>query len=354
MGLDNTENDVNISSQTDPTPDSGAAGSADSQPAPNSADSGASAGTSGATAVASQPDEGPTGSLTSGEKQQPTAQPSIDIEKRLRDNQAAYQREHQERLRLQQEHEKLRRQVEQFRDIDARELDDFRRSKQAQVPMWHRKHPEHEKFKRYLQTAEIIQQQLAGIEDPNEKAIAQKYALRALPEEAQRVLQEYREHTTSRQREMFTDPDGFLEEKFDKFFQERISKWHQGTAQEFQEATMASKEVNDWFEKNQHMWRGQEQQIAQRLQRGEDWNIIQRDVELAYYRKTFSSADTAKKSAEEKERLLRGNAAAAVAHDPKSTGKVDPIALFKQQGGDINDRSAYNSFIFELAKQGSI
>jgi len=356
VALDNDDSNVNVSSHTEPS-DSGVAGNpsvGDSQSDPTPAADGASADI-GAPA-ASQSESGQPGSLTT-EDTQPSKQIEATIEKRFKDTQASFHKERQQRQELERQHQTLQQQLAQYQQrlqgIDPQEFEKFRQSRQ-QVPVWNPKSPEHAKFKRAIQAAQMIEMQLQGIDDPQERAIATKYATRVLSDEDRRMLSEYRDHSRNVRLEMETDPDGYLESRFQRMFQEQIGSWQQNLASTYQQSTKAEADVKKWFDENKEVAETQREYLGKRLSEGVPWDIARLEAEKAHLLSKMSSANNAAKSAEEKERLLRGSASSVVSHDPKAPTAVDPIKVAKERGIDLSDRGRYYDLIRELQQSGQL
>ncbi len=86
------------------------------------------------------------------------------------------------------------------------------------------------------------------------------------------------------------------------------------------------------------------------MQKGAPFSVASASVERDHYRSLVSGANKAKQSAEEKERLLQGNAAGVIARNPRSAKKADFKAVAKERGL-LNERERID-LAFELDQQG--
>lgn len=353
MPLDESEAVVNNTSETT-VPDSGNSepAAAASSESTNSEPVGASADAGGA--EPSRTDDG-SRSLKTDEAQPTQKTPDLAAyEKRLKDNQRAFQIERQKALEYERKLQALEQQLNQFQGVNPDDLRQFQQ--RHQVPLWSKKHPEHSKFQIWYQEASFINAKLGRISDPAKRQELAEMLWSDFDPEGQKVLAEYQNHLKRQQNELLADPDSYFEERFKKLFEPNISQWQQQTAQTYEQAIQAEKDVKEWFDKSpKEIWQGKSEVIGERLRKGEKWRDIQLELERDYYRAQASSAATARASAEEKERLLRGQAAGTVAHDPKTSSKVDPLKVAKERGIDpAVDMPAFVDLLQELTRTKQI
>ncbi len=356
MAIDDSTTIDNNASQTT-TPDSGAADPVSSESSAGATSTGEGASADAGAAQASQTDAGP-GSLTSGEAQSPNK--SIDLatyEKRVKDSQRAFQLERQRALDLERRtqgyEQQLRQMQEQFDGVNPDEVKQYR--ERSAAPVWSKKHPEHGKFQALQQQANFIEASLRRC--PTEKrAEMEEFLWGQVGTEGINTLQSYREHLRTKQQEMLADPDSYFEEQFKRHFEPQINQWQGNVANTYEQSVQAEREVKDWFDKSpKEIWTGKQDYIKERLNKGASWQQVQLELERDHYRTVASSADNAKRSAEEKERLLRGNAATTVAHDPKTSRSIDPMKIAKERGIDpANDMAAYFDLLQELKRNNQL
>lgn len=316
----------------DPQTGSAATGSAeaDSQGASTTAEVPASADAGTAEAV-SQTDDGP-GTLKAG-VETPTQQAAPDpFEKRWKDTQAAYTRERQARL----EHER------QLQEMQKRLRDFEEKSAASKLSVWDPKHPGHQNFARALERRKDLNRWLSSANTPEQKEWIRQLAAQEFPNDLRQQIADYENYLEQKQRELFQNPDAYIQNAARKMAEELINEKFGSAAQTFEVQQKASQEVGQWFgdPANAEIIKSQRDWMHQELQRlGNNpnaWELVRNGAEARYWRSRVSGVETKAQTAEEKERLLRGNAAQTVSTSPKTARRTDPVAIAKERGIRIN------------------
>lgn len=334
MDAEAPETDTDIDSDSTDT----AHADTSSDAAPSGADSTAvvdSAEAANPTAV------GDAGSLASGaeateqtneqtQKQPVQAQKPVDWKKSHDGQFQANQRLVAEKKQLLQQFEQTQAEIKQLREqmsgVDVNQVRSFKEHQEKSAnPIWHPQNPEHARFQQAKQTHDYYVRMLQRAETPEQKAwINQQYDA-DVPAEDQKVIQQFLDHGRREMARMQMDPVGYMQERMDKLMDEKIQKFQQSTVGSYREQLQAKDTLGQTLQKYPELNRPEHLQRAmQMVNDGRDMSDALRDIRMELLEKRLSGADIAKKSVEEKERLLSNNA--SISRDPAVNQNIDVFA----------------------------
>lgn len=291
------------------------------------------------------------GSLTVGADTQPTTDP---YEPRYKALQSQYTKEHQELLNLRKQMEEFQGQFQQLQQqysgISPQAISEFQR--QQQLPPWSPESPEHPKFRELLAKAEYLDEIARGETDPErQKWLAQKQE-QVLGAEGLQTLAKWQAWRRADERERRIDPQAYYRKLAREEAEKAARDVLKDSSSRYQQMQAGVQEAQAWSKANPHLVTKENlDQIEQYMQQhGMPFSVAAAIVERDHYRSQVSSAEKAKASAEEKERLLQGNAAGAITRNPRTSKKIDVKQYFAEKG--ITDERSKIDALFELDQQG--
>lgn len=338
------DTDLNQGSSSEPSTDNADAGSpiGDNQTSDPAA-SGTSSEAGSATAD-NHTEDGAQPSLTGGAEAQAESQ-SVDYEKQYKTVQGWATKVHQTNLELRKQMQELH---ERFTAMQQSQ------QKQAVDPAlkpWDEGHADHEQFLRLVDKAEYYDELIQGEENPEIVKALQQKQLRVLGEQGISMLRDWRNDVRRQERERRLNPKAFYAKLIRQEAQPVVRETLQTTSQNYQQIAQARDEAQKWVRDNPEIaTRDNIQGVLKLMESGMPFNVASMAVEREHYRKMTSTAAKAKASAEEKERLLQGNAAGAVSRNPNAGKKIDVQQLRKDKG--IRNGREFIDELFQLDKEG--
>jgi hypothetical protein len=190
----------------------------------------------------------------------------------------------------------------------------------------------------------------AAPDDATKQWLSQRMS-QALGPEGVKQLRSWRDYVRKQEWERQTDPANYYRKLIQKEAQPVIQQQLQNVSQTYQSVQSAQQEVQKWMKENAEVATPENiKQVIALMEKGADFNTASYRVERDHYRSQVSAAKQAKASAEEKERLLQGNAAGTIARNPNTAKKVDYKAVAKERG--LTSEGDRIKLLFELDQQG--
>jgi hypothetical protein len=333
--------------------DTGAAESVstDTQSSSTPTDGGASTGTDSAQADTQNGDGGK--SLADGaETQQPS---ELDnLKKQFAGSTRSWQQEKQRREQLEKEIEDLKGKFQPYSNLDPRAIQQFVQSQSApKVQPWHPDHPDHSGFQEKLRLAEHHERSFARAKTDEQKQFVLEAMAEDISQADRALLKQYRDSGRQELAKLQSNPQGYLQQYLQPMLKQELQSFQQNTASTYQQATQARTQVQEWIQKNPLVATPEGLKSAMDLMsQGYPFQAALATVERDHYMKLVSGADRAKQSAEEKERLLQGNASGVIQRNPNSTKKVDYRKVAEERG--ITSERDRIDVLFELDAKGKL
>lgn len=328
------------SSTTEQTTDTASLGSASAdtptsdQPDSSSADAGS--------ALADTPtdagSQAPSKSNIEAEAVTPPTSPDNDRYKAI---QSWATKQRQENLDLQRQLKELQQQIQTSQQKQS----------EPQLRPWDEGHADHAQFLRLVDKAEYFNELIEGEDNPDViKAIQQKQ-LRVLGEQGINTLREWRDDVRRQERERRLNPKAFYSKLIRQEAQPVVQETLQSTSQNYQKMIQAREQAQKWVQGNAEVATPENiRQVLSMMEQGTPFDVASAKVERDHYRNQISNAKKMSASAEEKERLLQGNAAGAIHRNPNASKKVD-VGKLRKDKGIQNGRQLIDE-LFDLDHQG--
>lgn len=293
-----------------------------------------------------QAGDGSQASLTGQSEAQavPQTGQSDPFEKRYKDATAWATKVHQTNLELHKQMQELQQQFSAMREQQQQVVD-------PELQPWDEGHKDHAAFLRLVDKAEYYDELIQGEENPDIVKALQAKQLRVLGEQGIGMLRAWRDDVRRQERERRLNPKAFYAKLIRQEAQPVVRETLQTTSANYQQIVAARDEAQKWVRDNpQVASKDNIQQVLKLMESGMPFNVASMAVEREHYRRIASNASKAQASAEEKERLLQGNAAGAVSRNPNAGKKVDVQQLRKDKG--IRNGREFIDELFDLDKQG--
>lgn len=287
------------------------------------------------------------------ETSSPDPQPEIDYKARFVGAQKSWQQERAEKQALQQQAAQFQQELadlkRQFQGIQPQEIEKYR--SQQQVPVWDETSPNHQQFLDLRRTYDYYERNMRAAPDDATRQWLSQQMGQELGAEGAKTLREWQVDVRRQEWERQTNPAAYYRKLIQKEAQPVIQQSLNNVSQTYQSVQSAQAEVQKWMKENADIATPDNiRSILGLMEKNESFSVAAARVERDHYRSLVSSANNAKQSAEEKERLLQGNAAGVIARNPNATKKVDFKAVAKERGA-VNERQRMD-LMFELDKQG--
>ncbi len=289
------------------------------------------------------PDDGTQRSSTSDSETKTTVPPSqgTTYEKQYKDVQGWATKVHQTNLDLQRQLKELQTQFQASQQKQAA----------PQHQPWDEDHAEHAQFLRLVDKAEFFEELIQGENDPAEIQKLHARMHRALGEKGVGMLQEWRADVRRQERERRLNPKAFYSKLIRQESEPVVRETLQSTSQNYQQMIQARDQATNWVKDNPEVATKENiQAVLTLMEKGTTFDAASAQVERDYYRNQVSNAKKMSASAEEKERLLQGNASGGINRNPNAGKKVDVQKLRKDKG--IQDSRQFIDELFDLDKQG--
>lgn len=251
---------------------------------------------------------------------------------------------------LTQQVQQFQSQFQQYQGIDPNSVRAWQqaqqRAQQEQLPVWNRNNPNNGRFQQTQTKWSAYKDAMNRATTPEAKeAVRSTLGASFAPDEVQ-AIQQWENHQREFQANFAADPAGTIASVVDQHVQRAI--------QQHQQRAQAEQSVGQWFEdpSNKEIVGRYGQQMMQAL-RNNSWDMVRQyfanQAKLDGLQSRVGEADKAVTAANEKERLLKGQA--AVTRDPKVQTTVDPMAVAKKRGIQPGS-AAYWDLLHELKESG--
>lgn len=280
---------------------------------------------------AESPADGNAGSLASGEPtdvKNPPAQtkPQEDWKKRHDGQFQANQRLTLERKQALERAEAFEAELKglkaKLEGLDLQKVRDFQQHQQATAnPVWHPQHPDNAKFQRALDTHNYYVR-LAHRAPPEQREwINQQYEADVSAADRQ-AIQQFRDHGQQELLRLQQNPEGYLQERVAKMVEQKIQEFQQSTVGNYRANMEARSELSELLQKYPELNAPEHMQRAYHMvAQGIPMPSALREIRMEILDKRLSVADQAKRSVEEKERLLQANS--SISRDPAVNANVN-------------------------------
>ncbi len=356
MDIENTSETSNTSVSTEPTADTATA--PDSATADTQASSATPAGSSDATPdvtnVTTQIAPDARANTQSVETSTPTT-PEIDYKARFIGAQKSWQAARDEGNLLKQQAAEFQNQLnqlkQQYQGVNPQDIEKFRATQK--VPVWDETSPGHQQFQELRRTYDVYTRMLQRAPDEPSKLAMQEQMQEELGADGIKTLREWQADVRRQEWERQTNPQAFYRKLIQKEAQPVFQQGLQNVSQTYQSVQAAQGEVQKWMKESAEVATPENiKSILSHMEKGVTFDVAAARVERDYYRSKVSTGMNAQKSAEEKERLLQGNAAGTIARNPNTAKKVDFKAVAKERG--LKSERERLDLLFELEQQGKL
>ena len=278
--------------------------------------------------------------------------PAVPWEKRFKDTQSAYTRTTQENQALKQQFNELQQQIQEMRQqyagVKPEEVTEWRNSK-ALKP-WDEGSPENPSFLNLVSKAEFFDELAQGETDPAELQKLQQRMVRAIGPDGLKMLDAWKVDVRNQERERRLNPKAFYQKLIREQAQPVVRENLQQANQQYQEGLRGRQDAEKWMANKEVATPENVQKMLQLMDKSRmPFEVASAIVERDHYRSQVSNATKAKQSAEEKERLLQGNAAGAISRNPSSGKRLDVAKHMKDKG--IQGRSMVDE-LMNLERDG--
>lgn len=321
--------------------DNASAGSA-SAGIPASEPTGGTSADAGTAVADTQPEDGQqasfkVGAETKAVNDQPAASP---YEKQYRDAQSWNTKISQQNAELKAQLARLQSQYEEREQA----------AKQATTEPWDPEDSRHQSFLKLVERADYYDELMRGETDQAIVDRLQQKQLQILGPQGIEQLQRWQQSVRAQERERRLNPRAYYQKLIRQEAQPVVHETLQSTNETYQRQVQAVNDVQQWMQNKDIATDENKQAIISYMEKGMPFKVAQTIVERDHYRNQVSAAQKASASAEEKERLLQGNAAGAVSRNPNASKHVD-VPKFLKDKGITSSRQKIDA-LFDLDRQG--
>ena len=303
--------------------------------------------------------DGADGSLASGaETTQPNTQPPPEVppqqkpedwkvrhDGQLRANQRLSQEKKQLEAAHQQMQAKLQELEQKLSGVDLNQVREWREQREKSAnPIWNPQHPEHGRFSQVHSTHQYYQRMFQRAQTDEQKQWVREQYETDLSVEDRKLIQQYQDHGRQELQRLQQDPAGYLQQYLDKRVDEKIKSFQEQTVGSYRTNLETKHQLETTLQKYPELNNPEDLQRAMKMvQEGMDMSHALRDIRMEKLEQRLSGAEAKKRSVEEKERLLQGNA--SISRDPAVKTNIDVYAeakkLAKERG--ISLRNPFDS-----------
>ncbi len=289
------------------------------------------------------------------ETKSPDAQPEVDYKARFAGAQKSWQQERADRERYQQQADQFQRELQalrnQFQGVQPQDIEQYRKTQE--LPVWDKRNPNHANFLELRRQYDHYEEDMrAAPDDATRQWLSQRMSQTIGPEGA-KTLRSWRDHVRQREWARQTDPDSYYRELIQKEAQPVIQQQLQNVSQTYQSVQSAQAEVQKWMADNKDVASPDNiKSILGMMEKGATFEVASARVERDHFRSKVTAAAQDKASAEERQRLLEGNAAGTIARNPRTGRFVDPKAVAKERG--LTSEADRIKLLFDLDQEGRL
>ena len=340
--IDESASASNTGASSEQSTDNAASGSAsaDNSTSDQTAAASADAGSARADNLSDAGTQAPSQSNTETVAVPPT-QANPYGEKQYREIQGWATKVNQRNLDLERQLKELQQQVQAAQKKDS----------EPQLRPWDEGHAEHAQFLRLVDRAEHFEELIQGEENPEIVKALQQKQLRVLGDQGVQMLRDWRDNVRSQERERRLNPKAFYSKLIRQEAQPVVQETLQSTSANYQQMIQARDQAQKWIQGNPEVATPENiKAVIALMENGAKFDQASATVERDHYRKLVSDAKKMSASAEEKERLLQGNAAGAIHRNPNASKKVD-VGKLRKDKGIQNGRQLIDE-LFDLDSKG--
>lgn len=262
-------------------------------------------------------------------------------EKQYREVQSWATKVNQTNIQLQQQLQELQRKFDAAQNKQS----------EPQLRPWDEGHAEHAQFLRLVDRAEHFEELIQGEENPEIIKALQQKQMRVLGDQGVQMLRDWRDNVRSQERERRLNPKAFYSKLIRQEAQPVVQETLQSTSQNYQQMIQARDQAQKWIQGNPEVATPENiKAVIALMENGVKFDQASAQVERDHYRNLVSNAKKMSASAEEKERLLQGNAAGAIHRNPNASKKVD-VGKLRKDKGIQNGRQLIDE-LFDLDSKG--
>lgn len=270
-----------------------------------------------------------------------TPAPAPDYARQYREVQGWATKTHQANLDLKRQLQELQTRFETTQTKSAPEV----------IPPHDERSPEHQEFLRFHDKADFYEELIQGENDPDEIKKLQAKMHRVLGEKGVQMLSNWRDDVRRQERERRLNPKAFYSKLIRQEAQPVVQETLKSTSQTYQQMIQARDQAQKWVSGNPEVATQENiKAVLALMEGGVSFDQASAHVERDHYRNLVSNAKKMTASAEEKERLLQGNASGAIHRNPNASKKVD-VGQLRKDKGIQNGRQLIDE-LFDLDRQG--
>lgn len=242
--------------------------------------------------------------------------------------------------------------AEELKQLKSQLQTQAQKAQQPQSEPWHPEDPRHQEFLKLVDKADYFDELIRGEQDNALVEKLREKQLRVLGNEGIDLLQRWQRDVRNQERERRLNPKAFYQKLIRAEAQPVVHETLKSTNESYQRQVQAVNDVQQWMQQSDIATDDNKRAVIGLMEKGMPFDIAKTAVEREHYRKLVSAANKASASAEEKERLLQGNAAGVVSRNPNASKKVD-VAKLRQDKGIKNSREFIDE-LFDLDKKGML
>jgi hypothetical protein len=252
--------------------------------------------------------------------------------------------------KVQMENQELQRQL---KELQQQFQSAQQKQSEPQPRPWDEGHAEHAQFLRLVDKAEYYDELIQGEDNPEIIKALQQKQLRVLGDQGVQMLRDWRDDVRRQERERRLNPKAFYSKIIRQEAQPVVQETLQSTSQNYQQMIQARDQAQKWIQGNPDVATPENiKAVIGMMEKGVKFDEASAKVERDHYRNLVSNAKKMTASAEEKERLLQGNAAGAIHRNPNASRKVD-VAKLRKDKGIQNGRQLIDE-LFDLDSKGML
>ncbi len=255
----------------------------------------------------------------------------------------AAQRLLSEKRQMEERLKALEQQYEPYAKVPKDELTKFLEDRsKVNLPAWNPQHQDHEAFRNAFTKYELFNELYDSESDPEVKTRLLQRFHQAVPQQMRQQIAAFQEHGRRERMRQEMDPEGYLQSKLDKMVDEKIAKFRDTTVGNYQENQQATQQVHDLLQKHPDIAASPEEmkKVYELFSKGTSMPMAFLMVRNASLEQRVSGVDLARKSVEEKERLLTSKA--SISRDPAVSTKVDlhaeTVKIMRQRNIPAGDK----------------
>jgi hypothetical protein len=281
-----------------------------------------------------------------------TSGDDASFQKRYLDTRSAYNRTTQENQALKQQFTQLQQELhemrQQFAGVKPEEVNDFRSSR-ALKP-WDPQSPDHQSFKETVAQLRQHERVMARVTDPEMRKALNDAALEEFGPDRLKTIEAWRADVRNPEYERQLNPRAYLQKMIREESQPVVRETLQSSNQQYQQALQGKQAAESWMANKEVATQENVQKVLKYMSEHKmPFDVASAIVERDHFKSQVSNAHKAKQSAEEKERLLQGNASGAVSRNPSASKKLNVAQHLREKG--ISGRATIDE-LMNLDQQG--